>query len=125
MFRRSLQALAMDVGTQRGLFPPFAPVAEELAGEFGHWSEVALRELAGEFSDIQRESIGAIDRRLTEMSRGGPLFDEGLWSDLAVGEHPLWEGLRISARTTLTLLGWPIVPPPDGRALYAASGGNG
>lgn len=125
MFRWSLQALAMEAGMQRGLFPPFAPMAEELACDFGDWSEVALRVLAGEFSGEQREAIREIDRRLDAMSLGGALYEEGLWSDVAVGEHPLWRGLRDRARETLELLGWPIEPPPDGRAIYAAGDHNG
>ncbi|MFO0889221.1 MAG: hypothetical protein U0790_08785 [Isosphaeraceae bacterium] len=117
-FRWLLQALAIDAEAQLSLFPDFVLKADELALDFDHWFSTARSLLAAELSEEQMEALSAIDARLEAMSRGGPDFEEGLWSDAALVSSPQWAEIRSLARAALRIMGWPLEVPPSGRAVY-------
>ena len=121
-FRWSLQALACAPDAQLSLFPDFVCKADELALEYGHWSEVARSFFAGEFDEAQLAALRAIDFRSDAMGNGGAEFEEDLWSEDALRASPLWEDLRTLAKLALAKLGWPAETPPCGRSLYAPCG---
>jgi hypothetical protein len=121
-FRWSLQALACSAEDQFALFPNFVSTPYELASDFNHWSKAALSKFAGKFSEDQLAAIRAIDELTTAMSRGGPLFDEALWDDEALGARSEWEQLRSLGKTALACFDWPMEKPPWGRSVY--SGGD-
>lgn len=121
-FRWALQALACDADVQFTLFPDFVCKADELASDYGHWSEVARSVFAGQFSTEQLAALGAIDARLDAMSRGGTEFNEELWYEGALGTKPQWKELRSLATAALAWFGWPAAIPPWGRSIYASAG---
>ena len=121
-FLWSLQALACDADAQLSLFPDFVCKADELAHDYGHWSEFVRSRFAGEFSGAQLAILQQIDDRLDAMGNGGTEFEEELWSENALRMRPQWEELRTLARLALAKLGWPTETPPWGRSFYVRSG---
>ena len=121
-FLWSLQALACDADTQLSLFPEFVCKADELALDYGHWSEVARSCFAGEFSAAQLATLREIDRRLDAMGNGGTEFSEELWLEDALRVEPQWGELRTLARLALTELDWPTETPPWGRSFHVPGG---
>lgn len=116
--RWALQALAMPPEVQHSLFPSFVCKAEELALEFDHWAEVALRCCVHDISDDQRSAVISVDSLLADLSRGGMRFDPGLWTDSAVTVRSEWAEVRSVALSALAVFGWPSDPPPVDRATY-------
>ncbi len=96
--RWSLQALAMDTDVQRSLFPDFVCKADELALDYGHWFEVARSRFASDFTNGQLHALHVINLRLEAMSRLGPEFDAGLWTEAALGSRLEWAELRSLSR---------------------------
>ena len=118
-FRWSLQALAANAEVQRSLFPGFVCKAEELALDFGQWSEVALRYFEVEDSGEHIEAIRTLDQRLDAMGLQGVEFDEALWREEALEDRPQWEEVRKLAKLALSRFGWIVETPPYGRSIYA------
>jgi hypothetical protein len=106
--RWSLQALAGAGSVQRTLFPDHAVSADELALDFDHWASFIRDSYEHELSEPQAESLAAIERKLTTMSRDGAEFDLELWTDegLRTSEH--WTEIRSLATLSLDAFGWPV-----------------
>lgn len=115
----SLQALASPAATQQSLFPTFVCVADELALDFDQWLRVATHRhtLAPE----QTAALTALDELLARMS--GRQHEE-FWTVPALESHATWQQIRDLAHRALDAFGWPLVPPPTGRAIYVPGRGN-
>jgi hypothetical protein len=99
--RWSLQALANAGSEQAALFPERATTADELAFDFDHWVTVVCDEHADELTEIQRDALAAIRRKLAAMSRDGADFDLDLWTDAALRTSEHWAEIRTLAATAL------------------------
>jgi hypothetical protein len=106
--RWSLQGLASTgASSQRELFPEYALAADELALQFDHWSTVIRTHYEGQLSSAQLESLQAIDRKLSTMSRDGAEFDVELWTEAALSTSEHWMEIRSLAATALDAFEWP------------------
>jgi hypothetical protein len=115
--RWSLQGLASTAASpQRELFPEYALAADELALQFDHWFTVIRSHYEGELSSAQLESLQAIDRKLSTMSRDGAEFDVELWTETALVTSEHWMDIRRLAAAALEAFEWPAEGsfPSDG-----------
>jgi hypothetical protein len=104
--RWSLQALRAAGDSQRPLFPDDTVDAGDLALDFDHWSTVIRDRYAAELSEVQAESLAAIDRKLATMSRDGAEFDVDLWTEAALTGSEHWADVRELASYALEAFGW-------------------
>ncbi len=91
------------------MLPNFVCKADELALDFGHWSEVALANFRCELTPAQLSSVGAIARSISDMTRTGPT----MWTEDAVRDSSEWKALRTLAVAALESFGWPLETPPS------------
>ena len=113
-FEWSVRALAQSAVVQRGLFPDFVEVADELALDFDERHR-RVRSGSAQFTADQAASIDALDRALDAMS--GPAHQE-LWTMEALDQAPEWDHIRELARELIRVMGWSEDPPPSDRAIY-------
>jgi hypothetical protein len=107
--KHSIQLLASPPETQLTMLPNFVCKADELALDFGHWSEVALANFRCELTPAQLSSVGAIARSISDMTRTGPT----MWTENAVRDSSEWKALRTLAVAALESFGWPLETPPS------------
>jgi hypothetical protein len=88
----SLQALALPQDEQRGLFPSFVLVGDELALDFDLWRETALKEHA--FTTEQLLALASVDAVLSTMTQENNME---FWDEPGV-DHPRWQEVRESAK---------------------------
>lgn len=112
-FMWALQALAQPAEVQFGLFPNFVCVGDELAIDYGNWSDwyQAHQALTVEQAKCLRE----LALVLAEI-RGDA------WSDTGLKALAIWNEVRAKAAQTLGAFGWKVEIPPSGRSLYAQGG---
>jgi hypothetical protein len=111
--RWSLQALAVADSVQRTLFPDYAVTADALALDFDHWASAVRGTYEHELSRPQVDSLTAIERKLTTMSRDGAEFDLELWTDAALETSEHWAEVRRLAIVALDAFEWPVENPPE------------
>ena len=87
--RRALEALSVPP-LQPALFPEAVATPNELAVEYDNWASVVRGNYEDDLSDLQRRSLAAIDRRLSELSEGG--LD--MWSHDALAHDAAWQEVR-------------------------------
>lgn len=110
------QAFAQSAGVQKGLFPDFVNVADELAVEW----EVALDE-ANENSELsalteqQRQAIKALDDYMLSISG---LENIQYWDDDALYNSDEWRNMRELAKNILNAMGWDFDVPGEIDAIY-------
>ena len=109
----SLQALAAAGSDQLALFPDFVVKADELALDFDHWADVVRTNYETELTRPQAESLDAINRKLSTMSRDGVEFDVELWTEAALCSSEHWAGVRRLAASALEAFEWPVELPPE------------
>lgn len=109
-----VRALAQAPATQVALYPHFVCVGDELAQEFGECLE-ALRDSGENDELLAVEGLGAIDRKLTEMSDAGP---QALWLDEATLSGREWSEVRALANALIRTMGWESSPPPFERGAF-------
>jgi hypothetical protein len=113
--RRCVQALAQPALVQVSLFPDFAAVGDELAGQFED-AMLAYRASAPTARSAQSLSLKQLADYLTELS--GPK-DSDFWCDNAVlASDVRWQRVRDLARMVLATFDWPDEPPPRDGAIY-------
>jgi hypothetical protein len=69
----------------------------------------------------QRSAIDAVGALLTAMSRGGPRFEDAVWTDNGLRTHAAWCEVRLAARAALRALGHEPLAPPE-RPLWRQTG---
>ena len=106
----SLRALASPAEVQVTLFPSFACQADELALEFDNFYRGATQNFGSEFSEESLSLLESIDLRFREISCGGELFTEDLWTPDGLRNSQHWAWLRTRARAALVSIGWPVSP---------------
>lgn len=107
-----LQALAAPAEDQLRLYPDFVCKADELGDDFYNWC-LYLRSKV-ELSEEQRASLDTLEDVIKLMSRRG---NDSLWSGRALGKSARWTEVRLLARQSLELFGWPAeVPYSEWRA---------
>jgi hypothetical protein len=102
--KHSIQLLACPPEVQLNLLPSFVCKADELALDFDHWRDVALRNFRSELTVDQLSCLDAIGRRFSELTRMGSEH----WTEIAVRESTEWQGIRVLAGAALASFGWPI-----------------
>jgi hypothetical protein len=108
----AVQALALPANEQRGLFPSFVWVGDELALDFHECRETALKDYA--LTDDQLSALESLDVTLSKMTAENNME---LWDGPGV-DHPRWEEVRETAKDALKRLGWNQDTPPKDRAIY-------
>jgi hypothetical protein len=103
----SLQALAVAAPDQLTLFPEEVVTPDQLASNFDYSMAIVRDSYGAELTPAQKETLGAIDRKLATMSRDGSEFDPDLWTRPALGASTHWEEVRALARSALEVFGWP------------------
>jgi hypothetical protein len=111
ILRASLQGLAIDAESQLAIDPEWIDRVDELALTFDDAFELAKIHCAESIDAAQWDAIFAIDRKLNAMSLHGTEFDPVIWTEDGLRTHPAWEAVRVLARRTLELLGWPCESP--------------
>jgi hypothetical protein len=108
----AVQALALPANEQRGLFPSFVLVGDELALDFYECRETALKDHA--LTDDQLSALESLDTTLSHMTAENNME---LWDEPGV-DHPRWGEVRETAKDALKRLGWNLDTPPKDRAIY-------
>lgn len=105
--QHALQRIALEPVEQIAQFPSIVVVADELALDLDHWTEVcrAWEYVEGKFD----ERLGKIDALLGGMS--GPEQAER-WTPEALVSDLGWQRARDMAREALRVAGWPQEVPP-------------
>ena len=112
----SIQAIAQEASVQRGLFPWFVCVADELALDFEeHYLAIQLEDVATAFGPECATLLREFDSFLENMS--GP-ENLPLWEGEALDSAPEWTELRNFAARVLGAFGWSNSPPPLDRAVF-------
>ena len=101
-----MQALAAQAEDQLRLYPDFVCKADELADDFYNWCLYSRSRLV--LSEAQRASLNTLESAISDMSRRG---NDGLWSDRALRKSARWTEIRLLARRSLELFGWPLEVP--------------
>lgn len=101
--RQSLEALALDAKSQIKLHEG-AAVADELALDFDAIYQAYVFNVETSSSVELLKILKNIDEKLTDMSRGGEDFADGLWSDQALYDNDKWHELRKLASDALKLM---------------------
>jgi hypothetical protein len=115
-FEWSVRALAQPSEIQTRLFPSFVETADELALDFEEQLQcMADAGALARLSAAQRHSIAELDDFLRMMS--GPDHAE-YWTDAALQHSPQWKTVRELSRQVLHEMNWPVLPPPQGRAIF-------
>lgn len=113
--RRCVQALARSADEQRGLFPYFVCVPDELVLDL----EEALRAIGGleseELLPSESAALVALDGLISSLS--GEAHAE-LWLDEALSNDPRWETIRSHAREVLRVCEWRDELPKPKSAIY-------
>jgi hypothetical protein len=94
----AVQALALPENEQRGLFPSFVWVGDELALDFYECRETALKDRV--LTDDQLAALVSLDTTLSKMAAENNME---LWDEPGV-DHPRWEEVRGSAKDALKRL---------------------
>lgn len=110
------QAFAQRAGVQKGLFPDFVNVADELAVEW----EVALDEAnenseLSELTEQQRQAIKALDDYMLSISG---LDNIQYWDDDALYNSDEWRNMRELAKSILNVMGWDFDVPGEIDSIY-------
>jgi hypothetical protein len=113
--RRCVQALARSADEQRGLFPYFVCVPDELVLGL----EEALRAIGGLGSEELLPSESAVLTQLDALlsSFSGEVHAD-LWLNEALTTDPRWETIRSHAREVLRVCEWPDELPKPSTAIY-------
>lgn len=102
LLEQAVVALAQSADVQLSLFPDFVCKADELALNF----EDGLYEIVGHEAELtteQHEAVRHINALLASMSGKRNL---ALWTNDALRSHPVWENVRLAARTASIAFGW-------------------
>jgi len=108
----SLQALAVPPSEQLALFPDYAANVDDLAVDFDKWASVIRTNYENDLTSTQTESLMAIERRLSLISRLGAEYDPDIWTEAALGKDEHWAAIRSLAATALEAFGWSVESPP-------------
>ncbi|MBA2304733.1 MAG: hypothetical protein H0W08_19160 [Acidobacteria bacterium] len=108
----SLQALAVPPSEQLALFPDYAAKVDDLAVDFDKWASVIRTNYETDLTSTQTESLTAIERRLSLISRLGTEYDPDIWTEAALGKDEYWAAIRTLAATALEAFGWSVESPP-------------
>lgn len=111
---RAVLALAQPADVQFALFPDFVCKADELALDF----EEALDMFSGhelELAEHERVQLNALDRLI--LSKSGQA-NADFWTDEALLNHPIWDEIRVAAKSTVAAFGWVLRRPPPSGAFY-------
>lgn len=117
-FEWSVRALAQAPEVQRGLFPDFVEVADQLALDFDEALR-AVRSTSVPWTPGQTSLVETLDRALEAMS--GPQHT-ALWTMHALEHSAEWAELRGLAQKALRLFGWPQTSPPTNRGIFVGQG---
>lgn len=103
--------LAQPAEVQNGLYPSFVCLNDELALEFDD-----AYHLIGQFNLTKEQLywLDVINELLNSLSKSDSSFE----SKEAHSSTEGWNRVRQLARDCLVLFGWPLNPPPVGRAAY-------
>jgi hypothetical protein len=110
----ALQALARPADEQISLFPDGVIVPDELASDFGNWSNAARPKLT--LSHAQDQRLIDLDTALVEMSPAD------CWTSHALLIDQKWMHVRRLAKAALAAFGWPEGRPPSERSTYVFAG---
>lgn len=110
------QAIAQPYEIQKGLFPDFANVADELAVEW----EMALDELndpevSSLLTDEQKGAIKRLDDYMLSISGADNIQ---YWNDDALSQSVEWKNMRKMAEVILTTMKWKKSIPSKNGAIY-------
>ncbi|MFV8751701.1 hypothetical protein ACNOYE_14245 [Nannocystaceae bacterium ST9] len=114
-FMRAVQALALNAGKQKQLFPEFADPPDELELDQQETQAAFLAAWRVLLSPLQKGAIESLDAQLESMS--GP-DNARLWTVDALTSAPEWAKVRVLAAAVLSEMGWPLEPPPRDRGIY-------
>jgi hypothetical protein len=103
--RKALGALSLPGPAALATLPDGCAKADELALDYAYSLEVALDNVAAEFTVTQQQALKDLNDLLGEMS-GAHQAD--LWTETAVLGHPKWVEIRERAREVQRLLGWSV-----------------
>jgi hypothetical protein len=109
--QHALQRIALEPQEQVAQFPSFVVMADELALDLDHWTEVcrAWRYVEGEVAvrlTVMGELLGSMSGR-EQATR---------WTEKALADDPGWQQARAMAREALRVAGWPQEVPPTPEA---------
>lgn len=110
------QAIAQPCEVQKGLFPDFANVADELAVEW----EMALDELndpevSSQLTDEQKDAIKRLDDYMLSISGADNIQ---YWNNDALSQSVEWQNMREMADTILTTMKWEKSISSKNNAIY-------
>ncbi|GKX61437.1 hypothetical protein [Pragia fontium] len=110
------QAIAQPCEIQKGLFPDFVNVADELAVEW----EMALDELSdpevsSQLTDEQKSAIKRLDDYMLSISGADNIQ---YWSNEALSQSVEWKNMREMAETILVTMKWEKSIPSKNDAIY-------
>lgn len=112
----SVRALAQSATVQRGLFPSFVCVPDELALEFDE-SRRLIEDASVELTKDQSAAIARLDSQIESMSGE---HNAHFWTDEALESAPEWEVVRAAARHVVSIFEWPQQPPAPTSQTYVA-----
>jgi hypothetical protein len=98
---RVIRRLASAGSAQPDLFPDENVSAGELVREFDQHAAVVRESDEGELSSQQLESLIALEKKLSTMSRDGAEFDADIWTDEALRTSEHWAEVRALAAAAL------------------------
>ena len=96
-----LRRLAEAGSAQRALFPDENVSAGELVRAFDQRALAVRDSNADRLSSTQLESLAALEKKLSTMSRDGAEFDADIWTDEAVRTSEHWAEVRTLAAAAL------------------------
>lgn len=110
------QAIAQPCEVQKGLFPDFVNVADELAAEW----EMALDELndsevSSQLTDEQKAAIKRLDDYMLSISGANNIQ---YWNNDALSQRVEWKNMREMADTILVAMKWEKSIPSKNNAIY-------
>ncbi len=107
--KRALHALTVEPSPQPALFPESIATPNELALDYDNWASVVRGNYEHDLSELQRQSLAAIDKRLSELSDGSL----EMWTGDALAHDAAWADVRRLAAEALEAFGWTVEEPGD------------
>ena len=99
--KRALHALTAAPSPQPALFPESVATPDELALDYDNWASVVRGNYEHDLSELQRQSLAAIDRRLSELSDGSlEMWTAMPWRTTPRGPRSVVSQQRRSRRST-------------------------
>ena len=95
--KRALQALTAAPSPQPDLFPESVATPNQLALDYDNWASVVRGNYEHDLSELQRQSLTAIDKRLSELSDGSL----EMWTGDALAHDAAWAEVRRLAAQAL------------------------